>query len=221
MLPRLIALTPGHLVGDDLEGALRMVHAALGAGLPGLLLREPRLNDRQWLRLGTGIDRLRRDLAPGTWLGVHDRAHLARAVRADGLHLGFRSLTPAVARAQLSSRAPVIGRSSHAGDAPETWTGADYLFHSPVLASPSKRPGAPDALQPIGFDGLAQAVQRAQRPVFGLGGLGPEHARAVLESGAHGLAVLSGILGHRDPAARTRSYLTEIEAALDARGESR
>ena len=93
--PALVALTPGDLERERIPAFLERLAGACSAGLPGLLVREPRLTDREWLAL---LEEVRSRRGAELWLGVHDRAHLVRAVEADGLHLGFRSLPPAVAR---------------------------------------------------------------------------------------------------------------------------
>ena len=94
--PRILALTPGDLEPGESGRILRAVHLALEAGLPGVLLREPRCSDRELLALAREL-RQPCDEA-GAWLVVHDRAHVAFAAGADAVHLGFRSLDPAVLR---------------------------------------------------------------------------------------------------------------------------
>jgi thiamine-phosphate diphosphorylase len=203
--PGLIALSPGALDAPGAARWLSAARAAFDAGLRGLVLREAQLPDRDYLAWARDV----RALAPrreGGWLCVHDRAHLAEAVDADALHLGAASLLPREVRPWLAT-AISIGLSTHAEDPDEVWSGADYLFHGPV-----QRTDKPGARAPIGFDGLRRAVARAKAPVWGLGGLKPEHARELRESGAAGAAVLSGIFGAGDPAAAVRAWkLAELE----------
>lgn len=205
-LPRLVALTPGDLERARFQRFLGRLAAAAGAGLPGLLVREPRPGDREWLELLEGVRAICD--AHGVWLAVHDRAHLAAHVGADALHLGFRSLPPAAARTALRPGA-MLGLSTHAGDAPAAWADADYLFHGPVRRTPSKE----GLREPVGFDGLARSTALARRPVLAIGGLRPEDVAAALAAGAHGVAVLGGILATGDPAPATRAYLDALSAA--------
>jgi thiamine-phosphate diphosphorylase len=209
--PRLVALTPGRQAADvaTLE---RGVAAALEAGLPGVLLREPARGDRELLALATALRA--RTAEHGAWLGVHDRLHVALAVGADAVHLGFRSLSPAAARAALAGADGVaLGLSAHAGDDAERWAPADYLVFGPLRATPKDPPVAP-----VGFDALARAVQRAAVPVSGIGGLEPDDVDAVLGAGAAGVFVLRGVLAAPAPAAAVRAYLARLSAvdpALD------
>jgi thiamine-phosphate pyrophosphorylase len=174
--------------------------------LPGLLLREPRLSDRDWVALGSEVRARHSTL----WIGVHDRAHLAEQVGGDALHLGFRSLSPAQAREVVGAKLP-IGLSTHATDQGQqrrAWAEADYLFHGPVRATPSKH----GLCEPIGFDGFARAVAASDRPMVAIGGLQPEDAAAAIAAGAHGIAVLAGILGHED----TRAVVAATEGYVEA-----
>jgi thiamine-phosphate diphosphorylase len=196
--PALLALTPGDGAPDL---CARVVRAA-AAGLRGVLLREPRLEDRAYLALA---HELARALAPwpDAWLGLHDRPHLALAAGAAGVHLGGASLAPAQVRPWLAP-ALALGFSSHASDDPARWRGADYLLHAPFGVVPGK--GAP-----LGPTGLAAAVRAALCPVWALGGIEPGDVAAALGAGASGVAVLRGVLGSADPARATQAYLAGLE----------
>jgi len=147
------------------------------------------------------------------WFAVHDRAHLALALAADAVHLSFRSLRPLELRPWVAQRL-AIGLSTHAADAPASWQGADYLFHG-ALRRAAPKPGAPkdERLDALGSAGIARAVRAAPCPLFALGGVRPEDVGQALAAGAHGVAVLSGILGAADPHAATRGYLEALAAA--------
>lgn len=202
-LPRLIALSPGTLVEASVRPFLAALEAAFAAGLPGFLLREPALPDRAYLALAAALEPLRARFAQ-PWFGVHDRAHLAAALRADAVHLSFRSLHPRELRAWLAPGI-ALGLSTHAGDDPGGWRGSDYVFHGPLHRTASKPASAP-----IGLEGLARAAQRAPCPLLALGGVAPSDLAGLRRAGVHGAAVLSGILGPPDPARATRAYLETL-----------
>jgi thiamine-phosphate diphosphorylase len=194
--PRLLALSPGDLVlGEGLVARkadlLERVRAAWRGGLRGVLLREPQLPDGVLWELAVDLGAI----LDGGWLGLHDRPHLVRGVGAQGVHLGFRSMSAAEARLCVGADV-AIGVSTHAGDGPATWEGADYLFHGPVFPPLSK----PDHLAPVGPVGLQEFVDLAEVPVWGLGGVTPERAPAVIQAGAAGVACLGGLLAAADPA---------------------
>ncbi len=197
--PRIVALSPGTLTERSAERFPGRVAAALEGGLLGVLLREPELADRPLLELARALARLRAR-HPGAWLGVHDRGHLALLAGADGLHLGWRSLPPE--RIPEAWRVLAVGLSAHAGDAPERWRGADYIFYGPVRATPSKA----GLLEPTGMDGLANACARAAVPLLALGGISAADIPEALASGAYGVATLGGILGAADPREAARGF---------------
>lgn len=207
--PALLALSPGQLDAASVQAFLGAARLVFERGWRGVVLREARLSDREYV----GCARALRSIWPrdeGGWLCVHDRAHLVEALDADALHLGGHSLRPADVRPWLP-RPLLLGLSTHADDDPQTWETADYLVHAPV--QPTSKPGARPAL---GFDGLRAAVERSSRPVWALGGLRPEHARDVRASGARGMAVLSGVFGAADAADAATRYLAAWSAAESA-----
>ena len=201
--PRLVAISPGTLRPGDAPAFAREAGRAVERGLRGVLLREPALGDREYLALAI---ELRKPLEPHreAWLGLHDRPHLAAAVGAQAVHLGWRSLAPREIRPWLDESVS-IGLSTHAGDDPRTWHDADYLLHGPVF-----RVDKPFAREPVGFEGLRMATARSTVPVWALGGLKPEHARDALAAGAAGVATLSGIFGGMDAAEATGSWLEAL-----------
>lgn len=203
-LPRLIALTPGDLDAERAVRFLERFEPALAAGLPGVLLREPGLDERATLALGGALGALRARF-PGLWLGLHDRAHLAHSLRVDAVHLSFRSLRPSELRAWLGPGI-ALGLSTHAPDDPRSWLGADYVFHGPLHTTQSKAMRQ----EPLGFEGLARAGRVAACPVLALGGVGPADLARLRREGMHGAAVLSGVFGSADPARATRAYLEAL-----------
>ncbi len=201
--PQLLAISPGDL--RDAPAAahfLGLFDRAVRGGLRGILLREPCLPDLAFLELArqlrTRLDSIDVEQA---WLGVHDRVHIALASNADGIHLGFRSL-PIVEVAAIAGDRLTIGLSTHAGDEPESWAPADYLFHGPVRSTPSKA----GILEPIGTSGLKRALEITDRPIWALGGLRAEDVSGVLEAGVAGVAVLSGVFGATDVQTAVECY---------------
>lgn len=198
--PVLLALTPGDLDTAGARAFTRRAASAVRAGLSGILLREPALTDREHLELALELRDL---LGSSGWLGLHDRAHLAAAARADGVQLGSRSLPPSLVRGWLDARM-ALGFSSHAGDAEELWRGADFLIFAPVFEVRGK--GTPQ-----GLAGLTAALSQSGLPTWALGGITPDSAADALAAGARGVAVLRGVLASSDPAAATERYLRAFE----------
>jgi len=207
----LMSISPGDLDVATGERFLQRMRACVTDGdLRAILIREPQLADGPLFALLTSVCALR-EAQPELWVGVHDRPHLALSTGADGIHLGFRSLSVAVTRL-LVGRQCAIGLSTHAGDSRGRCSGADYLFHGPVHDTPSKR----GLLDPLGYAGLAAFCATAEQPVWGLGGLAPEHAAALRDTGAAGAAVLRGIGAVEDPVSACRDWQAAWRGSVEA-----
>lgn len=197
--PSLLAITPGRLAGRDPRGReqlLRAVAAAAEGGVRGLLVREPHLEDGPLLDLAQRAGEvLRRIHGDAAWLGVHDRAHLARAAGADGVQLGGRSLAPDDARASLDASV-AVGRSTHRADDPrEALRGSDFALHAPVFAPISKEVPADG---PLGLAEAARFAGACPVPTHALGGVTLERLDEVLSQcvGAFaGVALIGGLWG--------------------------
>ncbi|HTF87928.1 MAG TPA: thiamine phosphate synthase [Planctomycetota bacterium] len=208
--PRFVALSPGDLSSATARDFLARAAAALEAGLPGLMLREPGLSDREFLTLAQGL--AARAKHSGTWFCVHDRVHAGLAVEADAVHLGFHSLPPAQARSLLPASMG-LGLSTHDGDPPERLADCDYRIHGPVFDTPSKQ-GIQTA---IGLEGIARALALSEIPLLAIGGLLPEHFASLRDLGVHGVCARAGVFRSGDSLQATLARVQAWVAALEGR----
>ena len=185
-------------------GAAALIDAvadAVAGGVTAVQMREHGLATRELLPLATELRAITRD--GGAALVVNDRVDVALAVGADGVQLGFRSMTPADVR-RVAGDALAIGRSVHDMDEVRAACaeGADWLIFGPVHATPSKA----GLVAPAGVEGLRAAVAAAGSvPVVAIGGLDPSNAAAARAAGAAGVAAIRAILAGADPAASARA----------------
>jgi thiamine-phosphate pyrophosphorylase len=198
-VPPLVLVTDRRAARD---GALvPAVRAALDAGLPAVQLREKDLSGRALFALAEELRAL--TAAAGALLVVNDRADIACAVGADGVHLPGGGLPVDVARRVLPAGA-LVGVSTHA---PGEAAGADYAFFGPVWDTPSKAAIGP----PQGPEALRRAVAAAGGvPVLAIGGVTPARVDEARAAGAAGVAVIAAILGAADPGAATRALLAAL-----------
>lgn len=163
---------------------LTQVRFAVEAGLDVVQIREPDLEAGQLFALTVAAV----DLAAGsaTRIIVNDRADVALAAGAHGVHLREDSIPPATVR-QLAPRPFLIGRSVHDADsAAEVGPDVDYLIVGSVWPTASKLPGHPL----LGPEGLARVVQRASAPVIAIGGITVDGASLLAGLGAAGVAAI-------------------------------
>jgi thiamine-phosphate pyrophosphorylase len=121
---------------------------------------------------------------------VNDRADLALACGAAGVHLGEEDLPAEAARRVLGERA-LIGVSTHTPEAAEqaSYQPVDYVAIGPVFDSPSK----PGAHPRVGMEGLRAARLRVARPLVAIGGIGADQVGEVLRAGADAAAMISAV----------------------------
>ncbi len=184
------------------------VAAALAAGIRAVQLREKDLSDRELFALGVALRDCTRQA--GARLLINDRADLALAVEADGVHLTRTSYSVSAAR-RLVGESGIIGVSTHSADEVREAeaAGADFVTLGPIYETPSKsRYG-----RPLGMGPLREAVQSVRIPVLAIGGIKLPEAAAVLRAGAAGVAVISGILAAPDVKAAAAGFVSRCTAA--------
>jgi thiamine-phosphate pyrophosphorylase len=151
-----------------------------------------------------------RDLttAAGATFIVNDRADVARACDADGLHLGQEDLPVAAARALLAP-GKLIGFSTHS----ETQlvdaraSAADYLAFGPIYATTSKSAADPV----LGCDRLRAARALTASPLVAIGGVTAATAPACLAAGADAVAIIAALVRAPDVERATAELLSLIE----------
>lgn len=201
-LPRLI------LVGDGFtEDVLaRRIIAAVDGGVRWVQLRDHKARlaviEQAAQRL---VSRLRL-MSPPVLISINTAVEIAVALDA-GLHLGRRGPSVEVARQQIGGKR-ILGFSAHSLEEAQgaARADADYLCYSPIFPTNSK-PGHSGH----GLDGLRAVCETvAPVPVYALGGITPVRVADCREAGAHGIAVLSGILHAPDPGAAAHDYLEAL-----------
>jgi len=177
----------------DAKLMIALAEEALEGGVDAVQLRLKDASARDLFCLA----KIMREIAgrTGAALYVNDRADIALAAGAAGVHLAGHSLPVAAARAVLKPPFK-IGVSCHSvAEAIQAQTeGADYLYLGTIFPSPSK----PD-VSPVGLEELNRARREIRIPVIAIGGITAENAGAVLSAGADGVAVISAIAGARSP----------------------
>lgn len=136
---------------------------------------------------------------------VNDRADIALAGGAAGVHLGWEdvpleALRPHVPPGFLLGIS--VGSEEEAGRAASL--PVDYWSIGPCFATANK-PDAGAALGPEGFGGLRQLAPDGM-PVIGIGGITVDNARSIFDAGAAGVAVIGAVLGAPDPAAAAGAF---------------
>lgn len=187
-----------------------VVREALAAGAPAIQLRLKGATARELLEAAHTLMPLVR--SAGALLIVNDRLDVALAAGADGVHLGPDDLPVKDARAAVTEALGAVASAflvGHSVDTPVAAAqaeadGADYLGVGAVYPTANK----PDAGEVIGVEGLRRVVEAVGIPVVAIGGITPERARAVAETGACGCATIGAVMGSQEPAEVVRALLS-------------
>ncbi len=166
-----------------------LTRAVLAGGARLVQLRSKTVATAELLKQAERIREL--TAAAGATFIVNDRADVARAVGADGVHLGQTDLPIAAARAVVGPDL-VIGFSTHseAQLADAASLGADYLALGPIFATTSKSAADPV----LGAERLRAARTLTMAPLVAIGGITAATAPALIAAGADAVAVIAAIV---------------------------
>jgi thiamine-phosphate pyrophosphorylase len=197
-----------------LVDSLALADAALDGGAPALQVRLKSGSDADRYRLAAVI--AERCRAAGSTCLVNDRADVAVAVGADGVHVGATDLPVEAVRRVVGPAALVGGTARGPATARRLIAeGASYLGVGPIYATASKD-GLPD---PIGLDGLRSVVAAVDGvPVIAIAGVTAGRVDEVLAAGAWGVAVIGAVADADDPRAATRGLAAAVEHAVRTLG---
>lgn len=191
---------PPVLPETELVAACR---AAAAGGVTAIQVRHKAASASALLRVTQEICR-----AVSLPVYVNDRADVALAASAAGVHLGpedvpariVRYFAPRPFRIGVSVGTPEEARLVHDAD-------VDYWSIGSVYATDTKL----DAGQPIGVDGFQKLAALAPpgMPTIAIGGITPKNAAGILSAGASGIAVSRAVFGATDIEGAARA-LSEI-----------
>lgn len=188
--PLVNLITLGLATDDNIETTrheiLSSVRAAVDAGVALVQLREKGLSAIHVYDLAVELVGITH--GGDTRLLINDRADIALAAGADGVHLTSRSIPVATVRRRFGEGL-LIGISTHSPaevQIAET-EGADFAMFGPVFETPGKTVSQ-------GIDALANICALVPDfSVIGVGGIDDNNFNSVIEAGAAGFASIRAL----------------------------
>jgi thiamine-phosphate pyrophosphorylase len=183
----------------------RQVEALAAGGATIVQLRDKTASPRAFY--DAVIDALKVAGPLGVKIIVNDRADIAVAAGAAGVHLGQEDLPVEYAR-KLVGSSRIVGYSTHsieqaiAADALDI----DYIAIGPIFETTSKQ--NPDPV--LGLDAIRRIKPSIHKPLVAIGGMTLERAQLVIEAGADCVALISDLIGAADIAARARLFIEQL-----------
>lgn len=185
LLPPVYAITQATEIG--IKPALRQIELALQNGLRLLQIREKQMAKDVLREFSMQVLALVRTFQAKVL--INSDVELAREIGADGVH--FTSSQLMALSCRPDPEYGLCGASCH--NAEELFAaeqlGLDFVVLGPVQPTLS-HPG----LSPLGWKRFATLIHDYSLPVYALGGLRSEDLPVAQEMGAHGIAVMRGIV---------------------------
>ncbi len=180
---KLICVTNSTLC-EDMEGQLRRLAEA---GVDSIILREKALTEQEYTRLAA---RTAETIKPfGTRLILHSFYSAALKLGVKSIHLPL----PVLEALDNDTKQCFehIGASVHSPEeaARAAALGADCLVAGHIFNTDCKQ-GLPGR----GLEYLNEVCQRVNVPVYAIGGITPDNAGSVIDAGAKGICVMSGLM---------------------------
>ena len=170
-----------------------------------LQLRVKELPTREFLSTACEVRAICRQA--GSLLIINDRADIALAVGADGVHVGQEDLPVEAARKVLGPD-KLIGVSTHdpAQALAAVRGGADYIGFGPLFGTSTKATG----YGARGLDQLREIRALVRLPIVAIGGITAGRAPAALAAGADAVAMISDVVLASDVTGKVRAVLEKI-----------
>jgi thiamine-phosphate pyrophosphorylase len=195
---RLVAITDDAV--DRRATLVDRVAAAVRGGATSVQVRLKTASPREVVEITRAI--MSRTLVP---VIVNDRADIALAAGAAGVHVGEADL-PVAAIRRFAPADFIIGASLGSDAELANARAADYVGIGPVFGSSSKD----DAGSAIGVNGFERLAALVEVPAVAVGGITADRALQITVHGAAGVALINSIFSSDDPERATR----EIAAAI-------
>lgn len=204
-LPKIYPITDVSLSGTS---HAEQVERLIAGGAKFIQLREKHASPRDFFEAAKSAVEIARQ--HDVKIIINDRVDIARALGADGVHLGQDDLPPSAARQILGSEA-IIGFSTHSVEQAikAAAHGVNYIAIGPIFETTTKE--KPDPV--VGLDGLRKVKKSIdQIQLVAIGGIGLDDIRDVMAAGADSAALISAIVGDSETiSVKTAQFLNIVK----------
>ena len=171
----------------------KAVEESIKGGATIVQLREKFIDDDKFLEIAKELQKVTKKY--NIPLIINDNVKIAKAIDAEGVHIGQSDESLEEARKELGAD-KIIGVS--VGSIEEAQKaeagGADYLGIGTVFFTGSKK----DINKPLGLENLEKIAHSVKIPSVAIGGIHLDNVKDVMKTGVNGVAVISEILGKED-----------------------
>lgn len=175
----------GRTLAEDVEKALK-------GGVTLLQLREKNMDFENFIKSAKEIKKICKKY--NVPLIINDNVEVAKAVDADGVHIGQDDMPAAEVRKILGDDKIIGVTAKTVSQAQKAQSdGADYLGSGAIFGTTTK-----DNAKKMDIETLKSIAKSVNIPVAAIGGISGENVHLLSESGIAGAAVVSGIFAQDD-----------------------
>jgi len=209
IIPKLHYITQGNSPKEHLEN----IQKACTSGTELVQLRLKNVSEKKILKLAAAAREITSHFQ--TRLIINSHYRIAKAIKADGVHLEKTDSCPTIARKHLYTW-QIIGGTANTLQDCETLIDkeVDYIGLGPFRFTTTK-----DNLSPVlglsGYTAITEAL-KTETPIIGFGGVTTEDVIDILESGISGIAV-SGEITRNFNTIRTFNQLLNASSTEEQR----
>lgn len=150
-----------------------------------------------------------------TTLIINDILEVAEKSDADGIHVGQSDDHYTSVKNHFPDKIIGVSTMTLEESLEAQNLGADYLGVGPVFVTQTK----PDTPPPIGLKRLKEIVEFTNIPIVAIGGINKDNLVSVLETGVHGVAIISAILTALNPEKEIQAIQQIIAHYNEKRGK--
>lgn len=195
-----------HMAGMSFDVYQQFILQAIAGGVTAIQLRDKNASLDEIHRLALALKNILTPL--DIPLIINDHVDIAKAVDAQGVHIGQSDSSPQVAR-------DILGADKWIGLSVETLeeltianqlTCIDYIGASAVFPSFTKT----NCKTIWGLDGLRTLTAQSTHPVIAIGGININNINQTMACGPCGVAVVSAIQGQPDPKTAAQNLINAM-----------
>jgi len=188
---------------------IALTQRCVAGGADCIQLRAKNINDAKLFAVAVEFVKVCK--SAGVLSIINDRADIAIAAGADGVHIGQDDLPVEQVR-KLQASPLIIGKSTHSLEQLNSACGElpTYVSLGPVFSTVTK-----PAVEAVGLDYVRQATKQLANTGIAnvaIGGITVNNVEEVLEAGAGVIAVCSAVTQAKDPTAACRTLKKKIAA---------
>ncbi len=206
-----------HYITQEVESEShdRLAELACQGGADWVQLRVKNKTYNEWLEIAVKTEAICRK--HHAKFIINDNVTLAKAIRADGVHLGKEDMPPDVAR-ELLGKGFIIGGTANTFEDIERLaaSGVDYIGLGPFRFTSTK-----ENLSPVlGLAGYESIIKKCTEkgitiPIIAIGGIKMEDTKIIMDKGVYGIAVSSAINLSENKIETVKRFLNKIKFAIN------